>query len=472
MYKVFINMLGYTTSGMNQQLAKDIWNEKLAVEYGDTGNDYGNYTVGENKIVLSENLLGGGREASAKLATVMSHEGSHYNGNRVEAIAHLAGADTYSQLNEMFKLQADTSFSMEMISGIMNADNWKENTGNVDHWKIRLTRDQFGFLQILKKEDGRDDYYVDTKDGEFKIWETDGKSYEDMKSEVWLQNGLELSLFQRDGQEFERVINAITNSAIDDKLKRNLGLYGIVASNGLFNGDNLNEDDFNDFADNMPYFEGLGYYIDISGLGEKLYESYEGQTVLKNANSSFIKEPSSIKAFNGANFLDVFAFGIAETLGYSTNIEGSVQIEPNDYLDDADGLEIEPKMKQTPEGNYYKRLQNQKLERQPITSPNEVYKSNSEKFDIFSDTALFVIDFSVGASRAYRLGDYSVSTWQNQFDFGNNYFTIQTYCVDYYDPISNTINYDFKYLSPNDMFFNKTVNSAVKKYNKGASYVY
>ena len=66
-------------------------------------NDYGNYTVGENKIVLSENLLGGGGEASAKLATVMSHEGTHYNGKRVEAIAHLAGADTYSQLNERYK---------------------------------------------------------------------------------------------------------------------------------------------------------------------------------------------------------------------------------------------------------------------------------------------------------------------------------------------------------------------------------
>jgi hypothetical protein len=33
---------------VNQQLAKDIWYEKLAVEYGDTGNDYGNYTLGEN----------------------------------------------------------------------------------------------------------------------------------------------------------------------------------------------------------------------------------------------------------------------------------------------------------------------------------------------------------------------------------------------------------------------------------------
>ena len=51
-----INMLGYTPSGMNQQLANDIWNEKLAVEYGNTGKDYGNYTLGQNKIVLSENL--------------------------------------------------------------------------------------------------------------------------------------------------------------------------------------------------------------------------------------------------------------------------------------------------------------------------------------------------------------------------------------------------------------------------------
>lgn len=51
-----INMLGYTPSKDNLKLANDIWNEKLAVEYGNTGNDYGNYTVGENKIVLSENL--------------------------------------------------------------------------------------------------------------------------------------------------------------------------------------------------------------------------------------------------------------------------------------------------------------------------------------------------------------------------------------------------------------------------------
>ena len=80
----------------------------------------------------------------------MSHEGTHYNGKRVEAIAHLAGAETYAFLNKKFTLQADTSFSMEMFSGIMNADNWKENTGDVDHWKMtwggQLINDGQGWL--------------------------------------------------------------------------------------------------------------------------------------------------------------------------------------------------------------------------------------------------------------------------------------------------------------------------------------
>ena len=146
-----INMLGYTTILDNHDLAKDIWSKKLAVEYGNTGNDYGNYTVGENKIVLSENLLGGGREASAKLATVMSHEGSHYNGNRVEAIAHLFGLETYSQINQTISsLQEDSSFRSEMLRAIFNPESWKENTGDVDHWKMtwggQLINDGQGWL--------------------------------------------------------------------------------------------------------------------------------------------------------------------------------------------------------------------------------------------------------------------------------------------------------------------------------------
>lgn len=176
-------------------------------------NDYGNYTIGENKIVLSENLLGGGREASAKLATVMSHEGSHYNGNRVEAIAHLVGADTYSQLNEMFKLQADTSFSMEMISGIMNADNWKENTGNVDHWKMtwggQLVSDGSGWL---KDENGM---YI-SKDGTRTTKPIPGETLGAEKQESGLlniMNGESAQLYNTFSDEQKQQAQAIMESA-------------------------------------------------------------------------------------------------------------------------------------------------------------------------------------------------------------------------------------------------------------------
>ena len=131
-----INMMGYTNVGGNQKLSKDIWNEKITVNYTDTGKDYGNYKVGDDKIRLRKDLLGGGREESAKLATVMSHEGTHAYGNRIEGIAHLTAAQTYSQLNSMFGLKGDSSFGGEMLAGIMKSENWKENVGDEDHWRV------------------------------------------------------------------------------------------------------------------------------------------------------------------------------------------------------------------------------------------------------------------------------------------------------------------------------------------------
>lgn len=107
MYKVFINILGYTKSDMNQQLAKDIWNENLAVEYGNTGNDYGNYTLGQNKIVLSETLLGGGREVSEKHATELRENqkayADKYNNlvqNQINGIKTAEETQTLNQLAE------------------------------------------------------------------------------------------------------------------------------------------------------------------------------------------------------------------------------------------------------------------------------------------------------------------------------------------------------------------------------------
>lgn len=70
-------------------------------------NDYGNYTLGQNKIVLSENLLGGGREASAKLATELRENqkayADKYNNlvqNQINGIKTAEETQTLNQLAE------------------------------------------------------------------------------------------------------------------------------------------------------------------------------------------------------------------------------------------------------------------------------------------------------------------------------------------------------------------------------------
>lgn len=105
----------------------------------------------------------GGKEESAKLAAVMSHESTHYYGERREAMAHLNGLDTYSQINKLFKLKDDSTLSNEMLAGVLNAENWKENSGDVDHWRFNLdgtiedTEDRAIYREIINKN-GESDY--------------------------------------------------------------------------------------------------------------------------------------------------------------------------------------------------------------------------------------------------------------------------------------------------------------------------
>ncbi|MBO5137401.1 MAG: hypothetical protein J6B81_02765 [Spirochaetaceae bacterium] len=111
-----INMLGYTTSGMNQQLAKDIWSEKLAVEYIDfEGNALGRVDTDNNTIYISEKLLGGGKEGSAQLASMFSHEGIHLGGYD-ELQARVGGYDTYAQLQEKFGVTGESYDSISDIA--------------------------------------------------------------------------------------------------------------------------------------------------------------------------------------------------------------------------------------------------------------------------------------------------------------------------------------------------------------------
>ena len=132
-----INQLGYTNIQVNHDLANDIWNEQIGVDYADIAG-YGLYKVGEKSITLNSDLLGGGLEESAKLATVLSHEGTHLYGNRIEGIAHFHGATTYMQLLDQFKLAGDETFAGEIMAGLTDPSSWVENTGDEDWWKLNL----------------------------------------------------------------------------------------------------------------------------------------------------------------------------------------------------------------------------------------------------------------------------------------------------------------------------------------------
>ena len=148
-----INLLGYTNIQLNHDLAKNIWNEQIGVDYADIAG-YGLYKVGEKSVTLNSDLLGGGLEESAKLATVLSHEGTHLYGNRIEGIAHFQGAATYTQLLDKFNLAGDKAFAGEIMAGLTSTNSWKVNTGDEDWWKqVRRNDGSFAW-----QEDGSLDF--------------------------------------------------------------------------------------------------------------------------------------------------------------------------------------------------------------------------------------------------------------------------------------------------------------------------
>ncbi len=148
-----VNKLGHTDLEMNHRLANDIWSEEVGINYGYTGG-FGLYKVGDDSMTLDISLLGDGIEGSARLATVLAHEGTHLYGNRVEGVAHLQSAATYMQLLDKFNLAGDQAFAGEIMAGLTNPNSWVENTGDEDWWKqVRRNNGSFAW-----QEDGSLDF--------------------------------------------------------------------------------------------------------------------------------------------------------------------------------------------------------------------------------------------------------------------------------------------------------------------------
>ncbi len=160
-----LNYLGYTDLMNNVILSNDIWNDEVTLEYGEPDDNYGKYLRKTNRIILNSNLSGGGKEAAARLATVLAHKGTHVYDNRIEGIAHLFGLETYAQINRMFGLDGDSSFAGEMIDAIMDKNSWKENVGDTDHWRVLNNGDLLddGLDDRVSFEDGRETIYYGKK---------------------------------------------------------------------------------------------------------------------------------------------------------------------------------------------------------------------------------------------------------------------------------------------------------------------
>lgn len=171
-----INQLGYTNIQLNHDLANDIWDEQIGVDYADIAG-YGLYKVGEKSITLNSDLLGGGLEESAKLATVLSHEGTHLYGNRIEGIAHFQGATTYMQLLDQFKLAGDETFASEIMAGLTAPSSWVENIGDEDWWRLMKNGD------LVASDDG----WLKDENGNF-ILDNDGNKIGDSGKETGLLN--------------------------------------------------------------------------------------------------------------------------------------------------------------------------------------------------------------------------------------------------------------------------------------------
>jgi hypothetical protein len=140
-----ITLLGNTNIEQNHEIAQQLLNRELNAEYkegikDEAGHDaLGYYDEKEDtkSIVLNSNMLGGDKAMMAKLASVMSHEGSHYLDNNIEGVAHQFGLATYIQSAAIANVDVDKGFASAMVEAINDPESWKANDpASRQYWKL------------------------------------------------------------------------------------------------------------------------------------------------------------------------------------------------------------------------------------------------------------------------------------------------------------------------------------------------
>jgi hypothetical protein len=102
------NGLAITGDKTNIELAKKIKDREIKVAYGDMGTKYGKFDEATpDTIFINNDLLGGGEEGAAQIASLLAHEGLHAGGNYAEDKAYQSGWDTFNTLRAAWKVTGD-----------------------------------------------------------------------------------------------------------------------------------------------------------------------------------------------------------------------------------------------------------------------------------------------------------------------------------------------------------------------------
>ena len=164
-----VAMYDNTSNAFNHSLARGLFDKSIDLKIGNgmSSEDIGYRGMYDannpNTITVNQDMLGNmTQEDYARIAAIVSHESTHMAGNRIEAFAHQQGLGTYQELVTNLELTGDGSFTNEMVSGVLNPENWKMNSGSMDYWKLIENPD--GSLTL--NDDGRGGVFYDSQDGE------------------------------------------------------------------------------------------------------------------------------------------------------------------------------------------------------------------------------------------------------------------------------------------------------------------
>jgi hypothetical protein len=152
------NRLGYAGEA---DLAKRLVSGDLKIQWSDLDDAHGKFLQGqEGTIHISTAYANNDAESASKMAAVIGHEATHEQGERVEAYAHLSGSSIYRTLMQR-GMATDSDFLNGIMNELLREENYLENSGDTDWWKLIVQRDEAGeIIGGRLEDDGKEAFTI------------------------------------------------------------------------------------------------------------------------------------------------------------------------------------------------------------------------------------------------------------------------------------------------------------------------